>query len=129
MVPCITVYSHTRYGAIVLSAESWITQIRKGLLELCILNFLWEESLYGYEIVKKLSSMPELVISEGTIYPILSRLKKDGLVSSKLKESDRGPVRKYYILTPSGRKRIDEMNRHWGELKQSITKIIGGQDR
>ncbi len=107
-----------------MSAESWITQVRKGLLELCILNFLRDEPHYGYEIVKRLTTVPELIIAEGTVYPIMSRLKREGLLASSLRESDRGPVRKYYSLTAAGKKRVEAMNERWGELKGAITKII-----
>lgn len=107
-----------------MSAEPWIAQVRKGLLEFCILNFTQKEPLYGYEIVKRLTAVPELVIAEGNIYPILNRLKKAGYLKSELRASDRGPVRKYYMLTEEGRKRRDEMNRHWNELQKGISKII-----
>ena len=104
--------------------EGWITQVRKGLLELSILNFLREDSLYGYEIIKRLNEIPQLVITEGTIYPILNRLKREGLIDSHLKESDRGPVRKYYKLTAEGKKQMADMNTHWNALKQAISRIV-----
>ena len=104
--------------------ESWSTQVRKGVLELCILNLLRDEPLYGYEIVKRLETVPGLVITEGTIYPILNRLRKEKLVTSSLQESDRGPVRKYYALTAEGRKRMEQMNEHWQELAKSLGKIL-----
>jgi PadR family transcriptional regulator PadR len=107
-----------------MPSEGWITQVRKGLLELCILNLLRDEPVYGYEIVKRLTGAPELVISEGTIYPILSRLKREKLVTTTLRESDKGPVRKYYSLTAAGRKRVDEMNVRWSLLKRAISKIV-----
>ena len=107
-----------------MDAESWVTQARKGLLELCILNFLRGESLYGYEIVKRLERVPGLVIAEGTIYPILSRFKADGLVDTYLQESDRGPVRKYYRLTPVGKRAVQDMNGKWEELKRAIAGIV-----
>ncbi len=105
-------------------SDGWLTQVRKGLLELCILNFLRDEPLYGYEIVKRLTTIPELIIAEGTVYPIMNRLKREGFLASTLRESNRGPVRKYYNLTAAGRRRLDEMNSRWGELKSAITRII-----
>jgi PadR family transcriptional regulator PadR len=107
-----------------MGSEGWVTQVRRGLLELCILNFLREESLYGYQIVKRLTDVPELVIAEGTIYPLLTRLKKDKLVTTSLQESDRGPVRKYYSLTAAGRKRVEDMNQRWGHLRKAVTRIV-----
>ena len=105
--------------------DRWITQVRKGLLELCILNILRGETLYGYEIVKRLTAIPELVISEGTIYPILNRLKEEGLLTSSLQESKQGPVRKYYKPTELGLRKVDQMNAHWKELNQSLSTLIG----
>jgi len=97
--------------------DNWTTQIRKGLLELCILNALRKESLYGFDIVKKLRDIRGLVISEGTVYPLLSRLRRDGFVQTKLKESKEGPARKYYELTPKGQKILNEMNSYWQDVK------------
>ncbi|MHC4315569.1 MAG: PadR family transcriptional regulator, partial [Planctomycetota bacterium] len=76
--------------------DNWSTQLRKGMLELCILNAIRGTSLYGYDIVRKLRKIDGLVISEGTIYPILSRLKREGFVQATIKESTEGPPRKYY---------------------------------
>lgn len=97
--------------------NNWTTQIRKGLLELCILNALRQESLYGFDIVRRLRDIKGLVISEGTIYPLLSRLRRDGFVQTKLKESKEGPARKYYELTPRGQKILNEMNSYWRDIK------------
>jgi PadR family transcriptional regulator PadR len=93
--------------------DNWTTQLRKGVLELCILNALSGRVLYGYDIVKKLRQIEGLVISEGTIYPLLSRLKRDGLVRTSIAESSEGPPRKYYELTGRGRRVLDEMDQAW----------------
>ena len=82
--------------------DNWSTQLRKGLLEFCILNALVSERLYGYDIVRRLRKITCLVISEGTVYPILSRLKRDGFVSTTLEESPEGPARKYYRSPDAG---------------------------
>jgi PadR family transcriptional regulator PadR len=93
--------------------DNWTVQVRKGLLELCVLNALEaEEERYGYDLVKSLVDLPGLGVTEGTIYPLLSRLRVQGLVSTKLVESSEGPARKYYSLTPKGRKAVVFMNRH-----------------
>jgi PadR family transcriptional regulator PadR len=107
-----------------LTPKSWTTQARKGLLELCILNLLDEGEMYGYDIVKRLTVIPEWQVSGGTIYPILSRLKKDGLVSSLLKESNMGPARKYYRLSKSGMSKCRELNQNWLDLKSALKLII-----
>jgi PadR family transcriptional regulator PadR len=100
--------------------ENWIVQLRKGVLELCVLNALGENRLYGYEIVTRLSAIDGLVISEGTIYPILSRFKRDALVETTIEESQEGPPRKYYRLTRSGRQLLDAMNGSWKTLKRGV---------
>ena len=97
--------------------DNWSTQLRKGMLELCIMNSIKGASLYGYDIVRKLRNIEGLVISEGTIYPILSRLKREGFIQSTIKESTEGPPRKYYELTTKGEKILSEMNNYWKEIK------------
>ncbi len=97
--------------------DNWSTQLRKGMLELCILNAIRGTSLYGYDIVRKLRNIEGLVISEGTIYPILSRLKREGFVQTTIKESTEGPPRKYYELTDKGQTILNEMNDYWQDIK------------
>jgi PadR family transcriptional regulator PadR len=87
----------------------WESQLRKGWLELTILATLWNEKLYGLEILRRLQDHSDLEMAEGTIYPILSRLKGDGLVESKWVEAESGHPRKYYWLTPAGRRRAQAM--------------------
>jgi PadR family transcriptional regulator PadR len=97
--------------------DNWSTQLRKGMLELCILNAIRGTSLYGYDIVRKLRKIDGLVISEGTIYPILSRLKREGFVQTTIKESTEGPPRKYYELAARGEKILGQMNDYWQDIK------------
>ena len=108
--------------------DNWSTQVRKGMLELCVLNAIQGTSLYGYDIVRKLRDIKGLVISEGTIYPILSRLKREGFVRTTLKESSEGPARKYYELTAKGEKVLSEMNEYWTDIKTG-TDMLKGRDR
>src|SRR5512136_938894 len=82
--------------------ENKITQLRKGILELAILGALSNGRHYGYSLVKTISGTSDLDLTEGTIYPILGRLAKEGLVESAWVESSQGPPRKYYTLTPKG---------------------------
>ena len=103
--------------------ENWTTQLRKGLLELCILNVVGRERVYGYDIVKQLRGVDALVMREGTVYPILSRLRRDGLVKTSLEESPEGPARKYYELTPRGRQLLVEMNAYWDVVTNGIDAI------
>jgi PadR family transcriptional regulator PadR len=107
-------------------ADNWTTQLRKGLLELCILNIVGRSRVYGYDIVKQLRDVDALVVSEGTIYPILSRLKRDGLVRTSLEESPAGPARKYYELTRRGEQLLAEMNGYWDVLTRGISDLRRG---
>jgi PadR family transcriptional regulator, regulatory protein PadR len=102
---------------------NWTTQMRKGLLELSVLAALRGNRLYGYDIVKRLSGVGGLVMSEGTIYPILSRFKKEGLVETTLVESAEGPARKYYLLTVKGRQMLTLMLATWGEVRDGIDRV------
>ena len=105
---------------------NWTTQLRKGLLELCVLNILKERRLYGYDIVKTLSAIDGLVISEGTVYPLLSRLKREQFVSTVIEESPDGPARKYYELTTVGRQQLEWMNAAWERLNAGISSLQEG---
>ena len=105
--------------------NNWSTQLRKGMLELCILNAIKGSSLYGYDIVRKLRDIPSLVISEGTIYPILSRLKREGFVQTTIKESSEGPPRKYYELTEKGRRILCNMNDYWQDIRSGTDSLKG----
>jgi PadR family transcriptional regulator PadR len=104
-------------------AENWTTQLRKGVLELCILNIIGRSRVYGYDIVRQLRDIDALVVTEGTIYPILSRLKRDGLVRTSLEESSEGPARKYYELTRRGEQLVTDMNGYWDVLTRGITEL------
>ena len=102
---------------------NWTTQMRKGLLELSVLATLKGRRLYGYDIVKKLSAVGGLVMGEGTVYPILSRFKKDGLVETTLEESPEGPARKYYQLTAKGRLLLAQMLAAWSQVRDGIDHV------
>ncbi len=106
------------------AGEKWEIQLRKGCLELAILAALWEGRLYGLEILRRLESDSELVVSEGTVYPLLSRLKATGLVNSEWVESGGGHPRKYYALTPAGKRRVLEMAGIWARFSSSIGKLL-----
>ncbi|HUP45946.1 MAG TPA: PadR family transcriptional regulator [Thermoanaerobaculia bacterium] len=103
--------------------ENWTTQLRKGLLELAILNTLGGDALYGYEIVRRLGDVDGLVITEGTVYPILSRLRNEEYVETYIEESPEGPARKYYRLTSRGRDELRRMNRHWERLHEAVGQV------
>ncbi len=100
--------------------DNWQAQLRKGLLELAVLNLLKHNQLHGYEMVQTLKQSQGLRIHEGNIYPILARLKADGLVTSHSKSSPEGPPRKYFKLTETGRKTLSDMNVHWDQIIQTL---------
>jgi len=97
--------------------DNWSTQLRKGMLELCILNAIDGTRLYGYDIVRQLRGIDALVISEGTVYPILSRQRREGFVETTIEESAEGPARKYYTLSEKGRGILVRMNDCWAKMK------------
>jgi PadR family transcriptional regulator PadR len=106
------------------SAEKWEVQLRKGSLELAILGALWEGRLYGLEILRHLESNSDLIVVEGTVYPLLNRLRALGLVESEWVASDSGHPRKYYRLTAAGRQRAVEMARIWARFSGSMNDLL-----
>lgn len=106
------------------TGDKWEVQLRKGCLELAILAALWGGKLYGLEILRRLESDSELIVSEGTVYPLLSRLKALGLVRTEWVESDAGHPRKYYELTPAGKQRAVEMAAIWARFSSSMSKLL-----
>src|SRR4051794_1124174 len=100
--------------------SNWTTQLRKGTLELCVLSTLRDRRLYGYDIVKRLRGVDGLMIGEGTVYPILRRFHREGLVTTTLVESNEGPARKYYELTPRGRQELTRMATDWKFVRDGI---------
>ena len=100
--------------------DKWTVQARKGLLELCVLNALAGRERYGYELVKQLVAVPGLFVTESTLYPLLSRLRVQGLLKTRLEESPEGPARKYYSLTSKGRTTASQMNEHLDLIVEGI---------
>jgi len=106
------------------SGDKWEVQLRKGCLELAILAALWDGELYGLAILRRLEDDSDLIVSEGTVYPLLSRLKALGLVQSEWVESDAGHPRKYYALTPAGRHRVRERAGMWTRFSSSMSRLL-----
>ncbi len=98
------------------------TQFKKGVLEIGVLSLLQQKDYYGYELVQIISKTIE--ISEGTLYPLLRRLKKEGFLKTYLKESKEGPSRKYYQLTNKGKEKAKKMKTEWKEFVKKIEKIL-----
>src|SRR3984957_16452037 len=106
------------------TGDKWEVQLRKGCLELAILAALWDGKLYGLEILRRMESDSDLIVSEGTVYPLLSRLKSLGLVKSEWVESESGHPRKYYALTPAGKQRAREMAGIWAKFSSSMSRLL-----
>ena len=98
------------------------TQFKKGVMDLCVLSILGEKDCYGYELVQNISK--NISISEGTLYPILRRLKKEGYLQTYLRESNEGPSRKYYSLTKSGKQKSDQLKTGWKKFSEKVNKIL-----
>ena len=98
------------------------SQFKKGILELCVLAQLAKKDKYGYELVQTISKLID--VSEGTMYPLLRRLKIDGAVATYLKESKEGPSRKYYHLTPEGKKTFQEQAKEWKQFLKKVQELL-----
>ncbi len=101
----------------------WVAQLRRGIMEFCILLLIHKKACYGYEIVSNLERFHYLSITEGTLYPLLRRLQKEKKLEAYWLESESGPPRKYYTLTALGLELLNEMSLTWGELSKEINNL------
>ena len=97
-------------------------QLKKGVLEMCVFKLLEKRDWYGYELISEISK--SIVISEGTIYPLLRRVKNDGYVTTYLKESQSGPPRKYYKLTDEGKNVSKQLTTEWVDFAGKVNKFL-----
>ncbi len=104
--------------------DAWNEQLRRGALEFAILLTLAPAERYGLEIIRHLESFTDLVITEGTIYPLLARLARDGVLQAEWSATDAGHPRKYYRLTARGRRRLDEMREYWQDFTAKIDRLV-----
>jgi PadR family transcriptional regulator PadR len=100
-------------------------QLKKGVLDLCVLNIVLKEDSYGYDIYQNINS--DLMISESTIYPILRKLVKEGYCKTYLKESNEGPPRKYFKITDLGQAKLDVLRGEWNDFTQTVNKMLGSE--
>ncbi len=98
--------------------------MRKGTLQYCVLALLADEERYGFDLVRSLAQTDGMVTSEGTIYPLLSRLRRDGLVETTWRESTAGPPRRYYRLTKGGRAALDGFVDEWGRFRDAVDYFV-----
>jgi PadR family transcriptional regulator PadR len=113
----------------VAGQDRLLTQMRRGTLEYCVLALLRDEEHYGFDLVRALGAVDGMVTSEGTIYPLLSRLRRDGLVSTTWEESPSGPPRRYYRLTSKGRKALGEFVQEWQRFRDGVDRFIEGGEQ
>lgn len=106
--------------------DNWQTQLRKGMLDIVILNLLSHGPCHGYELVQRMKTIKGLKIREGNVYPILARLQQEALIESYTQASSDGPPRKHFKVTDAGTDTLANMNAHWEQMIQSIQTIQKG---
>jgi len=106
-----------------MKAEKTKAQMRKGVLELCILSIIGEQDVYASDIIRNLKSA-DLIVVEGTLYPLLTRLKNSGLLEYHWQESKSGPPRKYYRLTEEGEKMLETLKEDWYNLQRQVNQLL-----
>lgn len=108
-----------------MTVSSGLSQLRRGVLESCVLALVNGEPRYGYDLATELSEAG-LIASEGTLYPLLSRLRKEGMVETTWQESSGGPPRRYYSLTPRGSQALVDFRHSWRDFTRSVEAILEG---
>jgi PadR family transcriptional regulator, regulatory protein PadR len=108
----------------VAAQDALIAQMRRGTLQYCVLALLIGEERYGFDLVRELGAVDGMVTSEGTIYPLLSRLRRDGLVETSWRESNAGPPRRYYRLTKAGRAALQDFRREWSRFRDGVDHFV-----
>jgi PadR family transcriptional regulator, regulatory protein PadR len=112
----------------VVRAGEWSSQIKRGTLELCVLALIASRPRYGYDLVTALERWEPLATTEGTLYPLLRRLQREGRVEASWQESVAGPPRKYYQLTPPGRDLLERMTADWAELSEAVRETLSTEE-
>jgi len=105
-----------------MNIEKTKAQMRKGVLEYCILSIIKQKEVYASDIIQQLKDA-ELIVVEGTLYPLLTRLKNDGLLSYRWEESKSGPPRKYYEITDNGKSFLAALDKGWNDLIEAVKKL------
>jgi len=106
-----------------MKVEKTNAQMRKGVIELCVLSVISDKEVYTSDILSKMKEA-ELIVVEGTVYPLLTRLKNEGILKYKWEESTSGPPRKYYSLTDEGKKTLAELTDNWNSLSNSVNRLL-----
>lgn len=106
--------------------NDWQSEMRKGVVEMCVLSALSDGAMYGYKITQVLNAFETLRMRDSTLYLILARLERDNLISVQKVASDKGPMRKYFSLTQVGRERLLNMTLFWGAYSKDATQFLKG---
>jgi PadR family transcriptional regulator PadR len=107
-----------------MSSDRALRELRRGTVEHCVLALLRDRPMYGFELVQTLQEVGGLVTSLGTIYPLLARLRGDGLVTTSLQPSDAGPARRYYQITPAGQRALEEFIADWSAFRDAVDRLF-----
>ncbi|HKT00695.1 MAG TPA: PadR family transcriptional regulator [Rugosimonospora sp.] len=102
-----------------------LAQLRRGVLEYCVLSLLRDEERYGFDLVRRLGELDGMITTEGTIYPLLTRLRRDGRVTSRWAESESGPPRRYYRTSPEGVRALRAFTAEWQRFRNAVDECLG----
>jgi PadR family transcriptional regulator, regulatory protein PadR len=102
----------------------WKSEIRRGVVELCLIKAVKEQEGYGYEIIQRVKEQSGIELTESTVYPILTRLANQGLLTTRVEPSPQGPSRRYFRLTSDGKRKYDAMLVHWKSFTESVSRMI-----
>ena len=119
----LTPFSYTPSATETMNIDNLKSQMRKGMLEFCVLLILKRGDAYASEMIARLKEA-HLIVMEGTLYPLLTRLKNDGLLAYRWEESTQGPPRKYYSITPLGLQFLDQLQESWNEIARSVHLLL-----
>jgi len=125
---CVGVGGGTMFRMVVGETRNQLTELRRGVVEHCVLALIRDEDSYAFDIVRDLAARG-LVTSEGTIYPLLARLRRDGLVTTTWRESDAGPPRRYYHITNDGRRVLDDFIGDWTGFREAVDELLADTAR
>ena len=103
---------------------NWLAQVRRGVAEQCVLALLTRGEMYGFELVRELGARGRIIASEGTLYPLLARLRRNGFVETSWRESTAGPPRRYYHLTRDGELALASFKKQWRGFRDAVDEIL-----
>ena len=109
------------------TSEAALDRLRRGAIEFCVLSTLQGGSAYSHDVVRALGSVPGLVTGEGTLYPLLARLRREGLVTTRWQESPSGPPRRYYELTAAGEASVSGFQSAWATFRMAVDQVVAGE--